>query len=56
MRDLVKELQNLYSWNEFYTTRSMRKESSNAQSQIKDKKKEISEFKRVLNERKTKKK
>ena len=45
MQKLIKELQNLYSWNQFYQARTMRKEMKTCQLQIKGKKQEINEFK-----------
>ena len=45
MQKLIKELQNLYSWNQFYQARTMRKEMKMCQLQIKGKKQEINEFK-----------
>ena len=41
----IKELQNLYSWNQFYQERKMRKNMKNCQVQINEKKKQINEFK-----------
>ena len=45
MHKLIKELQNLYSWNQFYQERKMRKEMRVAQAQISSKKREINEVK-----------
>ena len=45
MQKLIKELQNLYSWNQFYQARTMRKEMKICQLQIKGKKQEINELK-----------
>ncbi len=45
MQKLIKELQNLYSWNQFYQSRTMRKEMKTCQLQINGKKQEINEFK-----------
>ncbi len=45
MQKLIKELQNLYSWNQFYQARTMRQEMKKCQLQIKNKKQEINEFK-----------
>jgi len=49
MIKLIKQLQNLYSWNQFYQERKLRKEMRVAQAQISSKKREINEFK--LNQR-----
>ncbi len=45
MQKLIKELQNLYSWNQFYQARTMREDMKKCQFQIKGKKSEINEFK-----------
>ena len=45
MQKLIKELQNLYSWNQFYQARTMREEMKTCQLQIKGKEQEINEFK-----------
>jgi len=45
MIKLIKQLQNLYSWNQFYQERKMRKEMRVAQAQISSKKREINELK-----------
>jgi len=45
MQKLIKELQNLYSWNQFYQARTMRQEMKKCQLQIKNKKQEINELK-----------
>jgi len=45
MQKLIKELQDLYSWNQFYQARTLRKEMKKCQFQIKGKKQEINEFK-----------
>ena len=45
MQKLIKELQNLYSWNQFYQARTMREDMKKCQLQIKSKKQEINEFK-----------
>ena len=45
MQKLMKELQDLYSWNQFYQARTLRKEMKKCQLQINGKKHEISEFK-----------
>ena len=45
MHNLIKELQDLYSWNQFYQARTLRKDMKKCQLQIKDKKQEINEFK-----------
>ena len=41
----IKELQNLYSWNQFYQERKMRKNMKDCQVQINEKKQEINRFK-----------
>jgi len=41
----TKELQNLYSWNQFYQERRMKPQMSLCQKQIKGKKQEINELK-----------
>jgi len=45
MYKLIKELQNLYSWNQFYQERKMKPEMKKCQAQIKAKKQEVNEFK-----------
>lgn len=45
MYKLIKELQNLYSWNQFYQERKMKPEMKKCQTQIKAKKQEVNEFK-----------
>ena len=45
MQKLIKELQNLYSWNQFYQARTMRKEMKKCQIQINGKQRQINEFK-----------
>tara|TARA_B100000902_G_C27076811_1_gene796869 strand:+ start:268 stop:417 length:150 start_codon:yes stop_codon:yes gene_type:complete len=45
MQKLIKQLQNLYSWNQFYQARTMRKEMKDCQNQIKNKKQEINNLK-----------
>ena len=45
MIKLIKQLQNLYSWNQFYQERKMRPQMRKAQAQISAKKREINEFK-----------
>ena len=45
MRNLIKDLQDLYSWNQFYQARKLRKDMKKCQLQIKDKKQEINNFK-----------
>ena len=47
MRDLIKELENLYSWSQFYQERKQRKKVQTTQIQIKNKKQELNEFKMV---------
>ena len=41
----IKELQNLYSWNQFYQERNLRNKMRVAQTQINQKKREINELK-----------
>ena len=41
----IKELQNLYSWNQFYQERKMKPQMSMCQSEIKAKKQVINELK-----------
>ena len=45
MQKLIKELENLYSWSQFYQERKQRKKVQTTQIQIKNKKQEINEFK-----------
>ena len=45
MRDLIKELENLYSWSQFYQERKQRKKVQTTQNQIRVKKQELNEFK-----------
>ena len=45
MHKQIKELQNLYSWNQFYQQRNMKPEMKSAQHQITTKKKEINDLK-----------
>jgi len=45
MQNLIKQLHNLYSWNQFYQERKMRKNMKDCQVQINEKKKQINEFK-----------
>ena len=47
----IKELQNLYSWNQFYQERNLRNNMRIAQAQISQKKREINELK-VLSRKK----
>jgi|TARA_Y100000296_G_scaffold67163_1_gene79656 hypothetical protein len=47
----IKELQNLYSWNQFYQERNLRNNMRIAQAQINQKKREINELK-VLSRKK----
>ena len=47
----IKELQNLYSWNQFYQERNLRNNMRVAQAQISQKKREINELK-VLSRKK----
>ena len=51
MQELIKQLQNLYSWNQFYQKRTMRKEMKTCQLQINGKKQEINEFKMAQKKR-----
>ena len=41
----IKELENLYSWSQFYQTRNQRDKVKFAQNQIRDKKQDLVEFK-----------
>ncbi len=45
MQKLIKQLQDLYSWNQFYQARKLRKDMKKCQLQIKDKKQQINNFK-----------
>ena len=45
MQNLIKELQNLYSWNQFYQKAGNKTKMKTAQNQINKKKKEINELK-----------
>ena len=45
MRKSIKNLQNLYSWNQFYQARQMKNEMRRCQSQIHKLKKEINNIK-----------
>ena len=45
MQKLIKELQNLYSWNQFYQLRTMREDMKKCQMQIKEKKQQINNTK-----------
>ena len=45
MQKLIKELENLYSWSQFYQERKQKDKVKIAQNQIKNKKQEINEFK-----------
>ena len=47
----IKELQNLYSWNQFYQERKMKPQMSQCQAQIKAKRIDINELKRATNKR-----
>ena len=47
----IKELQNLYSWNQFYQERKMKPQMSKCQAQIKTKRIDINELKRITNKR-----
>ena len=47
----IKELQNLYSWNQFYQERKMKPQMSKCQSEIKSKKQEINELKMISRKR-----
>ena len=47
----IKELQNLYSWNQFYQERKMKPQMSKCQSEIKDKKQMINELKMLNRKR-----
>ena len=56
MIKLIKQLQNLYSWNQFYQARTMRKDMKKCQLQIKNKKQDINEFKMAQKARRGSKK
>tara|TARA_R110002020_G_C15825335_1_gene733596 strand:- start:335 stop:484 length:150 start_codon:yes stop_codon:yes gene_type:complete len=45
MQKLIKQLQNLYSWNQFYQARTMREDMKKCQIEIKNKKQEINKLK-----------
>ena len=45
MQNLIKELQNLYSWNQFYQETGNKSKMKIAQNQINKKKREINELK-----------
>ncbi len=45
MQKLIKQLQDLYSWNQFYQVRKLRKDMKKCQLQIKNKKQQINDFK-----------
>lgn len=45
MQKLIKELQNFYSWNQFYQERKMRPQMKKAQAQITLHKQKINEIK-----------
>ncbi len=45
MQKLIKQLQNLYSWNQFYQARTMREDMKKCQIEIKNKKQEINQLK-----------
>ena len=45
MRDLIKELENLFSCSQFYQERKQRKKVQTTQNQIRVKKQELNEFK-----------
>ena len=45
MQNLIKQLHNLYSWNQFYQERKMRNNMKDCQIQINSKKQEINKFK-----------
>jgi len=45
VQKLIKELENLYSWSQFYQERKQRTTVKTVQNQIKVKKQEINEFK-----------
>ena len=49
MRNNIKDLQNMYSWNQFYQARQMKNEMRTCQNQI-------HQQKQLINELKTKKK
>ena len=51
LKHKIKELQNLYSWNQFYQERNLRNNMRVAQAQISQKKREINELK-VLSRKK----
>ena len=44
----IKELQNLYSWNQFYQERNLRNNMRVAQAQITQKKRKINELKMLF--------
>jgi len=44
----IKELQNLYSWNQFYQERNLRNDMRIAQAQITQKKRKINELKMLF--------
>ena len=51
----IKELENLYSWSQFYQDRNQRTKVKLAQNQIKDKKENLVEFKNKFRNLKRKK-
>ncbi len=56
MQKLIKELQNLYSWNQFHQENKNKESMKKAQKQITLKKQEINEFKMAQKKRKVGKK
>lgn len=56
MQKLIKQLQNLYSWNQFYQARTMRPQMKKCQIEIKNKKQEINEIKLTKKSKKGSKK
>jgi hypothetical protein len=52
MQKLIKELQNLYSWNQFHQENKNKELMKKAQKQITLKKQEINEFKMAQKKRK----
>jgi|6_EtaG_2_1085325.scaffolds.fasta_scaffold15546_12 hypothetical protein len=54
--NIIKELENLYSWSQFYQARNQRDNVKFAQNQIRDKKQDLIEFKNEFRNLKRKKK
>ena len=54
--NIIKELENLYSWSQFYQARNQRDKVKFAQNQIRDKKQDLVEFKNEFRNLKRKKK